>query len=64
MKFDRALKNFFIVLVSALILSACSTAKKGAIDTVDDVYTGTDSTVRRPGTRGAVRDGHPGRRYR
>ena len=43
MKFDRALKNFFIVLVSALILSACSTAKKGAIDTVDDVYTGTET---------------------
>ena len=43
MKFNSALKNFILVLFSTLLISACSTAKKAAVDTVDDVYTGTDT---------------------
>ena len=43
MKFNSALKNFVLVLFSTLLISACSTAKKAAVDTVDDVYTGTDT---------------------
>ena len=36
------LKNIFLVILTALILSACSTAKKsGVID--GDVYTGTET---------------------
>ena len=42
MKFNKAIKNLFIVLFSTLLISACSTAKK-SVDTVDDVYTGTDT---------------------
>ena len=43
MKFNKAIKNIFIVLFSTLLISACSTAKKASIDTVDDVYTGTET---------------------
>ena len=43
MKFNSALKNFVLVLFSAQLISACSTAKKASVDTVDDVYTGTDT---------------------
>tara|TARA_Y100000590_G_scaffold95093_1_gene107774 strand:- start:6425 stop:6904 length:480 start_codon:yes stop_codon:yes gene_type:complete len=43
MKFNVALKNFFIVLFATLLLSACSTAKKAGPQTVDDVYTGTET---------------------
>ena len=43
MKFNKAIKNLFIVLFSTLLISACSTAKKAQVDTVDDVYTGTDT---------------------
>ena len=43
MKFNKAIKNLFIVLFSTLLISACSTAKKASIDTVDDVYTGTET---------------------
>tara|TARA_B100000029_G_C17081900_1_gene780871 strand:- start:97 stop:573 length:477 start_codon:yes stop_codon:yes gene_type:complete len=42
MRFNIALRNFFIVLFGVLVLSACSTAKKGP-KTVDDVYTGTET---------------------
>ena len=44
MKFNSALKNFVLVLFSALLISACS-AKKASVDTVDDVYTGTDLSL-------------------
>ena len=43
MKFNSALRNFVLVLFSTLLISACSTAKKANVDTVDDVYTGTDT---------------------
>ena len=43
MKFNIALKNLFIVLFAALVLSACSTAKKAGPQTTDDVYTGTET---------------------
>ena len=43
MKFNKAIKNLFIVLFSTLLISACSTAKKAKVDTVDDVYTGSDT---------------------
>ena len=43
MKFNKAIKNLLIVLFSTLLISACSTAKKANVDTVDDVYTGTDT---------------------
>ena len=43
MRFNKAIKNLFIVLFSTLLISACSTAKKASIDTVDDVYTGTET---------------------
>ena len=43
MNFNSALRNFVLVLFSTLLISACSTAKKAAVDTVDDVYTGTDT---------------------
>ena len=41
MKFNIALRNLLIVLFGALLLSACSTAKKG--DLTGDVYTGTET---------------------
>ena len=40
MKFNKKITNLLIVLVSALALSACSTAKKSGV-TSGDVYTGT-----------------------
>ena len=43
MRFNKAIKNLFIVLFSTLLISACSTAKKSALDTNDDVYTGTET---------------------
>ena len=41
MKFNLALRNLLIVLFGALVLSACSTAKKG--DLTGDVYTGKET---------------------
>ncbi len=41
MKFNLALRNLVLVLFGLLILSACSTAKKG--DLSGDVYTGKDT---------------------
>ena len=41
MKFNLALRNLLIVLFGALVLSACSTTKKG--DLSGDVYTGTET---------------------
>ena len=41
MKFNIALRNLLIVLFGALVLSACSTTKKG--DLSGDVYTGTET---------------------
>ena len=43
MRFNMTLKNFFIVLFATLLLSACSTARKAGPQTVDDVYTGTET---------------------
>ena len=43
MRFNKAIRNLFIVLFSTLLISACSTAKKAGVDTVDDVYTGTET---------------------
>ena len=43
MKFNSALRNFVLVLFSTLLISACSTAKKAAVDTENDVYTGKDT---------------------
>ena len=43
MKFNSALRNFVLVLFSTLLITACSTAKKAKVDTVDDVYTGTET---------------------
>ena len=41
MKFNRNLRNIFLILFATLALSACSTAKKS--QTSGDVYTGTDT---------------------
>ena len=41
MKLHTALRNLLIVLFGALVLSACSTTKKG--DLAGDVYTGTET---------------------
>ena len=44
MRFNKALRSLFIVLFSTLIISACSTAKKKAVDPLKgDVYTGTET---------------------
>ena len=43
MKFKSNLRNVFIVMMTTLLLSACSTAKKSAVSTSGDVYTGTDT---------------------
>ena len=43
MRFNKAIKNLFIVLFSTLLISACSTAKKAGVDTVHEVYTGTET---------------------
>jgi len=42
MKFNIALRNLLIVLFGALVLSACSTAKKKG-ELTGDVYTGTET---------------------
>ena len=42
MKFNNKIKNLLIVLLSTLVLSACSTAKKSGVGS-GDVYTGTDT---------------------
>ena len=42
MIFNTNLKNIFLVVLTTLVLSACSTAKKGA-NLDGDVYTGTDT---------------------
>ena len=42
MKFNNKIKNIVIVLLSTLVLSACSTAKKSSVGS-GDVYTGTDT---------------------
>ena len=41
MNFYKSLKNTFLILAAALVLSACSTGKKA--DVSGDVYTGTDT---------------------
>ena len=44
MKFNKRITNLLIVLISALVLSACATAKKPTgVSTSGDVYTGTDT---------------------
>ena len=43
MRFDKAIRNLFIVLFSTLIISACATGKKSADALKNDVYTGTDT---------------------
>ena len=43
MKFNNKIKTIFIILISTLALSACSTAKKTTIGTTGDVYTGEDT---------------------
>ena len=44
MRFNKTLRNLFIVLFSTLMISACATAKKEAADPLkNDVYTGTDT---------------------
>ena len=41
MKFNKNLRNVFLILFATLALSACSTAKKS--QTAGDVYTGNDT---------------------
>ena len=41
MKFNKNLRNVFLILFATLALSACSTAKKS--QTSGDVYTGNDT---------------------
>ena len=41
MKFNKNLRNIFLILFATLALSACSTAKKS--QTSGDVYTGNDT---------------------
>lgn len=43
MRFNKALRNLFIVLFSTLMISACATGKKAADPLKNDVYTGTDT---------------------
>ncbi len=44
MRFDKTLRNFFIILCSVLVLSACATGRKKAADPLkNDVYTGTET---------------------
>ena len=43
MRFNKAIKNLFIVLFSTLMISACATGKKAADPLKNDVYTGTDT---------------------
>ena len=43
MRFNKALRNLFIVLFSTLMISACATGKKSSDALKNDVYTGTDT---------------------
>ena len=43
MKFNTNLKNIVLVLVTTLVLSACSTAKKSGGSLSGDVYTGKET---------------------
>ena len=43
MRFNKALRNLFIVLFSTLMISACATGKKAADSLKNDVCTGTDT---------------------
>ena len=43
MRFNKTLRSLFIILFSALIISACATAKKEAAPLKNDVYTGTET---------------------
>ena len=43
MKFNKILKNVFLVTVACLALSACATKKAGTGQIQGDVYTGTDT---------------------
>ena len=42
MKFNKYVRNIFMVLLGTLVLSACSTSKK-SVGTMNDVYTGTET---------------------
>ena len=43
MKFNKIVKNIFLVTVACLALSACATKKAGTGQMQGDVYTGTDT---------------------
>ena len=43
MKFNKILKNIFLVTVACLAISACATKKVGTGQIQGDVYTGTDT---------------------
>ena len=43
MKFNKILKNTFLVIVACLALSACATQKVSTGQMQGDVYTGTDT---------------------
>ena len=43
MKFNKILKNIFLVLVACVALSACATQKVSTGQMQGDVYTGTDT---------------------
>ena len=43
MKFNKILKNIFLVIVACLAFSACATKKAGTGQIQGDVYTGTDT---------------------
>ena len=43
MKFNKFVKNIFLVIVACLALSACATKKVGTGQMQGDVYTGTDT---------------------
>ena len=43
MKFNKILKNTFLVLAACLALSACATQKVSTVQMQGDVYTGTDT---------------------
>ena len=43
MKFNKIVKNIFLVIVTCLALSACATKKAGTGQIQGDVYTGTDT---------------------
>ena len=43
MKFNKILKNTFLLVVACFVLSACATKKVSTGQLQSDVYTGTDS---------------------